>query len=105
MNMMYSIQYLPEAAQDLDSLVDYLADECSAYEAAVNLLNEIDRRIMHLEEFPYAHPLYAAPMRLPIEMRYLPVENYIVFYTVLEPARVVEIRRVLHARRNIAALM
>ena len=89
----------------MDSLVDFLADECSAYEAAVSLLNEIDRRIMHLAEFPYAHPLYASPMRLPIEMRYLPVKSHIVFYTVLEPAHVVEIRRVLHTRRNIATSM
>jgi len=103
--MKYSIKYLPEAEQDLDSLVDFLADECSAYEAAVSLLNEIDRRIMHLAEFPYAHPLYASPMRLPIEMRYLPVKSHIVFYTVLEPAHVVEIRRVLHTRRNIATSM
>jgi len=103
--MKYRIKYLPEAEQDLDNLVDYLADECSAYDAAVNLLNEIDQRIMHLEDFPYAHPLYMAPMRLPTELRYLPIKSHIVFYTVLEPAHVVEIRRVLHAKRNIATLM
>ena len=103
--MKYSIKYLPKAEQDLGSLVDYLADEYGAYEAAVNLLNEIDRRIKHLAEFPYSHPLYPSPMRLPMEMRYLPVKNHIVFYTVFEPAHVVEIRRVLYMRRDIAALM
>jgi len=89
----------------LDNLVDYLAVECGAYEAAVSLLNEIQQRIMHLADFPYSHPLYMAPMRLPTELRYLPVKSHIVFYTVLEPAHIVEIRRVLHAKRNIAVLM
>jgi len=100
--MKYSIRYLPSARQDLINLVHYLVKEYGANEAAENLLKEIDRRIAHLSEFPYAHPLYASPMRLPIEIRYLPVKNHIVFYTVLEPAHAVEIRRVLYARQNIA---
>ena len=100
--MKYSIQYFPSARQDLKNLAYYLIREYGANEAATNLLGEIDRRIMHLENFPYSHPLYASPMRFSAEIRSFSIKKHIVFYTVREPAHIVEIRRVLYARQDIA---
>lgn len=96
--MKYAIRYLPTAKEDLRAVVKYLIDEHGAGDAAENLLREIDQHIAHLAEYPYSHPLYPSPMKLPVEMRYLPVKKHIVFYTVLEPDHIVEIRRVIYER-------
>ncbi len=99
--MKYALSYLPAAREDLRAVVKYLIDEYGADDAAENLLREIDQRIAHLADYPYAHPLYPSPMRLPVEVRYLPVKRYVVFYTVLEPEHIVEIRRVIYMRMDI----
>ena len=95
---MYRLQYLPLSQKDIHEMLLYIAVELKNPDAALSLMDKLEQTILLLREFPYAHPLYRAPMRLPSEIRFVPVENYLVFYTVLEPEHIVEIRRVLYDR-------
>jgi len=97
---MYRITYLPIANQDLIDTMRYIAEELCGPAAALTLADDIERAISLLAEFPYAHPLHSLPMRLPRETRFFPVRNYLVFYVVLEPQRVVEIQRVIYNRMD-----
>ena len=97
---MYKITYLPIANQDLTDTMRYIAEELHDPGAALTLVEEIERAISLLAEFPYAHPLHASPMKLPRETRFFPVRNYLVFYVVLEPLHVAEIQRVLYNRMD-----
>ena len=78
----------------------YIAKELCDPEASLALVDDVERAISFLAEFPYAHPLHSLPMKLPRETRFFPVRNYLVFYVVLEPQRVVEIQRVIYNRVN-----
>ena len=93
---MYSLRYLTLARNDIRETLLYIAEELKNPDAALSLMDKLEQAVLLLREFPYAHPLYHAPMRLPSEARFVPVENYLVFYTVLEPEHIVEIRRVLY---------
>ncbi|WP_209875542.1 type II toxin-antitoxin system RelE/ParE family toxin [Paenibacillus silagei] len=62
-----------------------------------------DEAIARLELFPFSSPVARNMIGLKDEYRSLVVENYIVFYVVLDD--IVEIRRVLHGKRKYEDLM
>lgn len=93
---MYKLQYLPLARSDIHNALSYIVGELKNPDAALSLMEKLEQHILRLKEFPYAHPLYPSSMRLLTETRFVPVENYLIFYTVLEPEHIVEIRRVLY---------
>ena len=51
-------------------------------------------------EFPCVHRVYPRTVDFENEYRNLPVKNYLVFYTVDEEQKTVEIYRVLYAKRD-----
>lgn len=99
----YSIVYLPLALSDLQQVVDYIAYELKAPQAAENFITNLDAAISRIEYFPMSAPSYKPDKRLKHDFRILVVENYLVFYTVLEDT--VEIHRVIYAKRKIDDLI
>jgi toxin ParE1/3/4 len=93
---MYEVIYLPTARKQLEDIVDYLAFDLSAPDAAMDFIDEVDEAAKSLSEMPYRHPIYHTRFAVLEEMRWLPVKNYNVFYKVFEEEKTVEIRRVLH---------
>ncbi len=102
---MYEILYLPLAQKDLNGIISYILDNLYSPYAAMKLLDEIEKSIVSLKQFPYSHPLYHAIKPLKEEYRFFPVNNYAVFYIVREPEKKVEIYRVLYAKRDIMNLI
>lgn len=101
MNKQYELQYLPTARKDIYDLMLYIANQLHAPESALRIVDTMEASIDRLSEFPYAFPIYRTIKPLATEYRMLPVEAYNVFYTVLEEERIVEIHRVLYARRDL----
>lgn len=95
---MYSIRYVPIALDDLEQMLDYIGGYLKNPDAAKDMLDHIDRAILHLREYPYSHPLYMMPLRQGTEFRCVPVKNYLVLYTVIEPQHIVEVRRMLYGK-------
>ena len=93
---MYEVIYLPTARKQLEDIVDYLAFDLSAPDAALDFIDEVDEAAKSLSEMPYRHSIYHTRFAVLEEMRWLPVKNYNVFYKVFEEEKTVEIRRVLH---------
>ncbi len=100
---MYKVVYLPTARGELEEAVLYIANELSAPDAALSLLDEIDHAVQKLQEMPYRHAIYPSLYALKNEVRFFPIKNYNVFYIVDEAQQTVEIRRILYQRRNITA--
>ena len=98
---MYKVVYLPVARKQLTDAVLYIADELSAPDAAVNLLNKADEQFNDLCIHPYRNPVYPAIFAMKHEIRFFPVNNYLVFYVVKEEQKTVEIWRFLHQRQNV----
>ena len=97
---MYKTIYLPIAREDIEKAVLYIAEHLKAEKAALDLLDSLDTAIGRLAEFPYAHRLYSKTADFSNEYRILPVKNYLVFYTIDEEQKIVEIYRVLYAKRD-----
>ena len=93
---MYEVIYLSTARKQLEDIVDYLAFELNAPNAALDFIDEVDAVAKSLAEMPYRHPIYQTRFAVLEEVRWVPVKNYNIFYKVFEVEKTVEIRRVLH---------
>ena len=90
------IIYLPTARKQLEDIVDYIAVELAAPDAALDFIEEVGKATKSLAEMPYRHPIYHTSFAVLEEVRWISVKNYNVFYKVFEEDKTVEIRRVLH---------
>jgi len=96
---MHGLHYTPLAKQDLSNIVSYIASDLHSPAAARKLLNAIEAKVKHLQQFPYAYSLYRSQKPLQDEFRRMSVGNYLVLYVVEDST--VEIRRVLYGGRDI----
>jgi addiction module RelE/StbE family toxin len=100
---MHEIKYLSSFKQDLESIIDYISQTLEAPQAALNLLDTIEKSIENLKCFPFAHRRYRPIKPISAEYRVLTVKNYLVFYVVLEET--VEIHRIIYSKRNLPQLL
>ena len=63
-------------------------------------MDKVDAVAESLCEMPYRYPLYPAMYAMKKEIRYVPIMNYLLFYTVNEEQKTVEVWRFLHQRQN-----
>ena len=103
--MLYRLEFLPIANNDIRCAAMYIADELKAPAAAANLVREVRRKIQNLRETPYLYREYRGEPQNEILYRAMPVKNYLVFYTVNEGSKTVEIHRFLYARMDLEALL
>lgn len=97
----YNILIFPEAQNDLEEIVDYLAT--LSEQAALKYYDLIIEQIGTLKTMPERNPLLKdAQLRLR-GYRKLLIKNYIVLYVINEAT--VEIRRILYARRQYEGLL
>jgi plasmid stabilization system protein ParE len=69
--MAYVINYLPIAKKDLLEIVDYISEKLEAPRAALNFIDEIEKKIMGLKANPYSHRLYRPSKPIDTEYRLL----------------------------------
>jgi toxin ParE1/3/4 len=92
---MPKVVMLPVAEQDLEVIVEYLAQ---FYEStALRQYDRIVKKIKELPLFPEKYEIYSAGQYR--AYRRMPVDSYLVFYVVLENS--IEIHRILHGSRDI----
>ena len=97
---MYEIIYLPTARKQLEDIVDYIAVELAAPDAALDFIEEVGKATKSLAEMPYRHPIYHTSFALLEEVQWISIKNHNVFYKIFEEEKTVEIRRVLHQLQN-----
>jgi len=97
----YAVKYLSTAQKDLASLLEFIAID--NVNAAADLIDEIDDKIGRLALHPRIGVIPKDPVFKSKGYRMLIVGNYLVFYVIIK--RTVEIRRVLHAKRNYRFLL
>ena len=102
---MYELDFLPVAKQDINEIILYISDTLGAPQAALDLLDALESSILHLKKFPYMCRIYNIGMPLDFEYRALPVKNYLVFHVVLEDKKMVEIYRVIYAKRDMTKIL
>ena len=93
---MHKLRYAPEAANDLEEIRDYIAQELMNPDAAAHTLEEIAKRLRLLCQQPLLGK------RLTDE-RFLVCGRYLAFYHVFQDAVLVD--RILYNKRNYQALL
>ena len=99
LNNAYNLTYLPLFYEDLNEKVNYIAYEKENVDAAIRLIAAIEESI--LERLPIAESFEQYQSAFAREHTYyrIYVDNYIVFYVVLDEedgSKTMEVRRLLY---------
>jgi len=93
--MRYMIRYLPQTATDRADIRTCLSQFYPS--TAKGFFALLRDKISRLKEYPYSCPVYEDDP----DYRRLVVGDYLVFYTVEDNAKIVEIHSIFHGSRDI----
>jgi len=96
----YHVNVTDTAFEDLESIALYIKDELKEPDLAVKLVLELKKSIFSLDALPLRHALVNDKAIAGQGYRGFLVGNYIIFYTVSEYSKTVDISRILYVRRN-----
>jgi len=98
--MNYFLNITDLAEEDILSTVKYISNDLKNPTAANNLLNEIERHEINLEDNPYIYPLVNDDYLSGKGIRIIVIKNYLMFFYINEDKKIVNIIRFLYGRRN-----
>lgn len=95
--MTYKTIYSPESLDDLRAIYSYIAFEKLAPQNAEGQVNRIRKSIRSLDLFPEGHTTVEWEPCASMGMRFLPVDNFIVYYLVDNNEETVSIVRIFYS--------
>ena len=101
MSKTYQVIYSPAAKDDLRGIYRYIAFELFEPIIAEKQVNRIREQIKKLDMFPKKHRKVSWEPWRTMGMRYMPVDNYVVYYLVNDDNLVVTIIRVFYGGRDV----
>lgn len=101
----YKVIYAPAALDDLRTIYSYIAYELMAEKAAENQTNRIRDRIRKLEYYPEKHKQVDWEPWASMHMRFMPVDRYVVYYSVNKTEMTVTVARIFHAGRDVERIL
>jgi addiction module RelE/StbE family toxin len=96
----YNIVITELAEKDLLEIGYYISYELLEPDIALKVVNNIGERILTLEDMPLRNALVADERLALRGIRNLLVDNFIVFYVVLEKSDTVTVVRILYGKRE-----
>ncbi len=103
--MTYQVIVSRQAEMDMVEIGRYISRELKSLQSANDLQDEFDGKILALEQMPRRFALVSDERLARLGYRSVAVKNYIIFYTVDEPAQTVIIIRVVYGARDWAHLI
>lgn len=100
----YSVVYSPKAKDDLKKIYSYIAFTLLVPETATGQVDRIRKTVRSLDFMPLRNPIVDWEPWKSMEMHKVPVDNFVVFYTVDKSAMTVTIIRIVYGGRDIASL-
>jgi len=104
MDKIYTLEYSEQAIKDLD-IFNYICFSLRAPTAAENQLLRIKNVISSLSRFPMKHPLVEWEPWASMKIYKVPIDNYVIFYSVDDNHNIVSIVRIFYSCRNIEAII
>jgi plasmid stabilization system protein ParE len=98
--MTYEVLVSPSALDDMRGILRYIAENLSAPESALKILDSIETAIRSLSESPKIYAVVSDERLSALGYRKLCVENYLVFFIINDSQKTVEVDRVLYTRRD-----
>ena len=100
----YNVVYSPQALNDLKDIYAYIAQELLVPDTARNQVNRIRKEIRSLDFMPSRYALVDWEPWKSMGMHKLPVDNFVVFYTVDGDSMTVTVIRIVYGGRDIESL-
>ena len=95
----YDVEVTQIAEQDYNRAEDYIKNELYNQKAAAGLAKKLHEAIKDLSFFPKKYPVCNDDYLRLWEIRFVPVNNYLLFYIVREDEKTVYVLRFLYGRR------
>lgn len=96
----YRVDVSEPAENDLMDIVRYIVSQLSAPISALHMMELLEEAMAGLADMPQRHPLVVDERLAQMGYRKLPVKNYIVFFSIDEKHKMVDIERILYGRRD-----
>jgi len=96
----YRVDISEPAENDLRDMVRYISAQLDAPITALNMMDAIEAASGGLVDMPQQYPPVTDERLATMGYRKLLVQNYIVFCTIDEKNKVVDVERILYARRD-----
>ena len=96
----YRVDLSQPAENDLRDIVRYISAQLSAPMTALQMIDIMEEAIAGLALMPQRCSFVTDERLAVLGYRKLPVKNYIVFFTIDERSKVVDVERILFARRD-----
>jgi plasmid stabilization system protein ParE len=96
----YNIVISESAENDLRDLILYISSQLSAPMTAMKMMDTIEEALLGLSEMPQKCPAVRDDRLASMGYRKLSIKNYVAFFTIDEPSKVVNVERILYARRD-----
>jgi len=96
----YRIDVSEPAENDLRDIVRYISAQLLAPMTALKMMDTLEEAITGLAVMPQKCPPVTDERLAMMGYRKLLVKNYIVFFTIDEKSKVVDVERILYARRD-----
>ena len=105
MNNAYNILYSPESLDDIRKIYSYIAFELQVPDTALNQVNRIRKKIRSLDFMPMRYTLVDWEPWRNMKMHKMPIDNYVVYYTINTDTFVVTIIRIFYASQDVKGMM
>ena len=99
--MTYEVQSTGHARLDLKNIYRYIADTLLEPVNAEKQYSRIEKAVYSLDSMPERFRRYEKEPWRSRNLRIMPVDNYLVFYTVDNKNRIVTVTRIMYGARNI----
>lgn len=99
--MSFEVHYTVKARQDLRNIYEYIAYDLLVPETAARQAQRIMKELEALNEMPMRYRLYDDEPWHRQEVRFFPVDNYLVFYLPDKAKHTVYIVRIIYGGRDI----
>lgn len=100
--MSFKIQYSADAKEDIRTIHEYIAKELLVPDTAKEQIKRIMEAAKNLDELPMRHSLYKDEPWHSQGLRFLPIDNYIIFYLPDEEKNIVSIVRIMYSGRDVS---
>ena len=99
--MIFEVKITPQGETDLRGICEYIAFELKVTMNATNQLNRLEEAIKKLDTFPEGYPRYPKEPWRSRGLRFMPVDNYLVYFIPHSHSGMVWIIRVMYRGRDI----
>ena len=99
--MIWKVHYTSLARYDLKITGEYISEKLLAPDAASRQVERIMGAIQKLRDMPLRNPVYEDAIWQDFEIRYTRVDNYLIFYIVIEELAEVNVVRIMYRGRDI----